>query len=159
MANSTFSVLANERYFEDYIPDSVYEFGSIVVEEKEIIEFAKRYDPQVFHTNPVAARNTIFGGLIASGWHTAALAMRLLVDNFIPHVACMGSPGIDEIRWLKAVRPGDEISIRVQVLEAKRSKSKPDRGTVRAFMEVLNQNREIVMSQSALIVMLCRDKT
>jgi len=158
MTNSTFSVPANERYFEDYVPGSVYEFGSIVVEEKEIIEFAKRYDPQVFHTDPVAARNTRFGGLIASGWHTAAISMRLFVDHYISHVAGMGSPGVDEIRWFTPVRPGDELSIRVKVLEAKRSQSKPDRGAVRAFMEVLNQNREVVMSRSAVIIMLCRTK-
>lgn len=158
MVHSVFSVPANERYFEDYVLGSVYEFGSVVLDEKEIIEFAKRYDPQIFHTDPVAARSTRFGGLIASGWHTAALSMRLFVDHFISHVAGMGSPGVDEIRWLKPVRPGDELSIRVTVLEAKRSTSKPDRGMVRAFTEVLNQNGEVVMSQSALIIILCRNK-
>jgi len=141
------------------VPGAVYEFGSVVVEEREIIEFARRYDPQVFHTDPVAAQNTRFGGLIASGWHTAALSMRLFFDNFMSHVAGMGSPGVDEMRWFKPVRPGDELSIRVKVLEAKRSKSKPDRGGVRTSMEVLNQDREVVMSRSGVIIVLCRNKT
>jgi acyl dehydratase len=156
MTYSLFSVPIDERYFEDYIPGSVYEFGSITVDEEEIIEFARRYDPQVFHIDPEAARKTPFGGLIASGWHTAALVMRLLVDHYISRVACLGSPGADKLRWLKPVRPGDEISLRVTVLEATRSKSRPDRGTVRSFVEVMNRHREVVMSREAVNIMLCR---
>ncbi len=159
MTDSKFSVPVEERYFEDYVPGSVYEFGSIVVKEEEIIDFATRYDPQVFHTNPDAAQKTIFGGLVASGWHTAAIAMRLLVDHYISHVACLGSPGADELRWLKPVRPGDELSIRVTVLETRRSRSKPDQGIVRSFVEVMNQNREVVMTRKALSMMLCRNTT
>ena len=159
MTDSMFSVPAEEWYFEDYVPGSVYEFGSIVVEEEEIIDFATRYDPQVFHTNPDAAQKTIFGGLVASGWHTAAIAMRLLVDHYISHVACLGSPGADELRWLKPVRPGDELSIRVTVLETRRSRSKPDQGIVRSFVEVMNQNREVVMTRKAVGMMLCRNTT
>jgi acyl dehydratase len=157
MTDSKFSVPVEEWYFEDYVPGSVYEFGSIVVEEEEIIDFATRYDPQVFHTNPDAAQKTIFGGLVASGWHTAAIAMRLLVDHYISHVACLGSPGADELRWLKPVRPGDELSIRVTVLETRRSRSKPDQGIVRSFVEVMNQNREVVMTRKAVGMMLCRN--
>lgn len=157
MTDSKFSVPVEEWYFEDYVPGSVYEFGSIVVEEEEIIDFATRYDPQVFHTNPDAAQKTIFGGLVASGWHTAAIAMRLLVDHYISHVACLGSPGADELRWLKPVRPGDELSIRVTVLEKRRSRSKPDQGIVRSFVEVMNQNREVVMTRKAVGMMLCRN--
>lgn len=156
MPHSPFSVSIDERYFEDYVPGSVYEFGSITVDEEEIIEFATRYDPQVFHTDPDAARKTTFGGLIASGWHTAALAMRLLVGHYISRVACLGSPGADKLRWLKPVRPGDELSVRVTVLETTRSKSRPDRGTVRSFVEVMNQHREVVMSREAVSIMLCR---
>jgi acyl dehydratase len=158
MINAGFDVPIDERYFEDYVPGAIYEFGSIVATEEEIIEFARRYDPQLFHVDPVAARKSEFGGLIASGWHTAALAMRLLVDHYISHVASMGSPGAGEVRWLKPVRPGDELSIRVKVLEARRSKSKPDRGVVESFVEVLNQNREVVMIRKAIGITRCRNK-
>lgn len=92
MQNTTFSVPIENRYFEDYIAGSVHEFGSIMVEEKEIITFAKRFDPQVLHTDPDAAKDTVFGGLIASGWHTAVLMMRLFVDHYLSHVASLGSP-------------------------------------------------------------------
>jgi acyl dehydratase len=157
MADSRFAVPVNERYLEDYVPGSVYEFGSILVEEKEIIDFALRYDPQVFHVDPAAAENTVFGGLIASGWHTAALAMRLLVDHFISSIACLGSPGTDEVRWLKPVRPGDTLSLRVTVLETRPFQSRADRGLVRSFVEVLNQDREVVMTRIALSIFLSRE--
>ena len=159
MAISTFTVPIDKRYLEDYEPGAVYEFGSVVVEEEEIIAFARRYDPQVFHTDPAAARKTVFGGLVASGWHTAALAMRMLVDHYVSHVACLGSPGADELRWLKPVRPGDRLSLRVTVLKVKRSRSKPDRGVVRSFVEVLNQAREVVMTRQAVGIMLRRPGT
>ena len=111
MTDFTFSMPAEKQYFEDQVLGSVYEFGSIVVEEEEIIAFATRYDPQVFHTDPDTARKTIFGGLVASGWHTAVLAMRLLVDHYISYLANLGSPGVDELRWPKPVCPGDELSV------------------------------------------------
>jgi acyl dehydratase len=154
-----FSPPAEDRYFEDYVPGSVYEFGSIVMEEKEMIDFAMRYDPQVFHIDPDAARKTVFGGLIASGWHTGASSMRLMVDHYLSRVASLGSLGIDEVRWLKPVRPGDELSIRVTVLRARRSQSKPDRGIVQALVEVMNQNREVVMSRTAVNIVRCRNAT
>jgi acyl dehydratase len=147
-----------KRYFEDYIAGSVYEFGAVAVEEKEIIEYATRYDPQIFHTNPDAARATQFGGIIASGWHTAGIAMRLLVDNYLPHGASLGSPGVDELRWHKPVSPGDVLSVRVSVMETRHSESKSDRGIVRSFVEILNQKREVVTSWRGMAVMLCRDK-
>ena len=156
MAQSSFAVPVDQRYFEDYAPGSVHEFGPIKVEETEIIEFARRYDPQVFHIDPEAAKRTIYGGLIASGWHTAGLMMRLLVDHYLSHVASLGSPGIDELRWLKPVRPGDELTVRVTVLETRRSRSKPDRGIVRSFVEVLNQGGEVVMTLKAVNFMRCR---
>jgi acyl dehydratase len=157
MPNSEFNVPIDQRYFEDYVPGSTYEFGSILVEEEEIIAFAKRYDPQIFHTDPFAARNSIYGGLIASGWHTAALAMRLLVDHYVSHTACLGSPEADKLRWLKPVRPGDRLSVRVRVLETRCSASKPDRGIVRSSVEVLNQDREVVMSRMSVSIMLRRN--
>jgi acyl dehydratase len=128
-----------------------------MVEEKEIIAFAKRFDPQVLHTDPDGAKDTVYGGLIASGWHTAALMMRLFVDHYLSHVASLGSPGVEELRWLKPVRPGDEISLRVTVLETKRSRSKPDRGIVRSFIEAMNQDGEVVMDLKAVNFLRCRD--
>lgn len=154
-----FSVPAQDRYFEDYIPGSTYEFGSIPVEEKEIIEFATRYDPQIFHIDPDEAKKTMFGGLIASGWLTVALAMRLLVDHFVSKTASLGSPGVDELRWLKPVRPGDRLSVRATILEARRFDSKPDRGAVKALIEVLNQNREVVLSWKGVGIVKCRNET
>ena len=140
------------------MPGSVRTSGTVLVTEEEIIEFAKRYDPQVFHTDPVAARDSIYGGLVASGWHTAAMAMRLIVENYLSGVASVGSPGVDEVRWLKPVRPGDRLSVRVTVLEARRSESKPDRGIVRSLVEVLNQDMAVVMSFKGVTMVLCRNR-
>jgi acyl dehydratase len=146
-----------DRWFEDYEPGSVHEFGSIRVDEDEVLAFGRRFDPQVFHTDPEAAKATEYGGLIASGWHTAGLMMRLYSDHYLSKVATLVSPGIDNLRWLRPVRPGDELSLRVTVAEARRSRSKPDRGLVRSDVEVLNQRGEVVMTLSALNFFLCRD--
>jgi acyl dehydratase len=145
-----------DRYFEDYLPGSVQEFGSAAVEQSEIIEFAKRFDPQDFHIDPEAAAHGPFGGLIASGWHTGALMMRMFVDGYLSKVSSLGSPGIDELRWPRPVRPGDTLHIRATVLESKRSRSKPDRGIVWTLAEVLNQNGEVVMSIKAMTLIRCR---
>jgi acyl dehydratase len=158
MSSSSFTVPVERRYFEDYLVGSVHEFGSIAVEEDEIIAFAKRFDPQIFHTDPESAKRTIFGGLIASGWHTAGLMMRLFANNFLSKVASLGSPGVDELHWNRPVRPGDELSIRVTVLEKRRSRTKPDRGVVHSFIEVMNQNREVVMSMKAVNIFFCRER-
>ena len=146
MNGSTFTTSPDNRYFEDYIAGAVHEFGSIAVEEREVIDFGKRFVPLSYHTDPELAKKSIYGRLIASGWHTAALMMRLYTDHYLSKVANLGSPGGDELKWDKPVFPGDDLSIRVTVLEARRSESKPDRGIVRSFVEVLNQNREVVMS-------------
>ena len=136
----------NDRYFEDYIEGDIHCFGSITVELDELIAFAKRFDPQAFHVDPDAAKLTAFGGLIASGWHTGALAMRLFADHYLTHVASLGSPGIDELRWVRPVRPQDILSLRITVLKAVPSKSKPDRGAVTSLVEVFNQANEAVMT-------------
>jgi acyl dehydratase len=141
-----FSSAPENRYFEDYIVGSVHEFGALPVDEPEVIDFGRRFVPLSYHTDPEAAKKSIYGRLIASGWHTAALMMRLYTDHYLSQVANLGSPGGDELRWTKPVFPGDELSIRVTVLDARRSDSKPDRGIVQSFVEVLNQKREIVMS-------------
>jgi acyl dehydratase len=156
MNPSDFSAPITDRYFEDYRPGFVGEYGSITVSQEEVIEFARRFDPQEFHTDPIRAARGPFGGLIASGWHTSALMMRLYADHFVSKVAGLGSPGIDELRWRRPVRPGDTLSIRVTILEARRSSSKPDRGLVRVQIEVLNQDKEIVMSLKAMTLFLCR---
>jgi acyl dehydratase len=151
-----FAVPAADRYFEDYRPGTVAEYGEIRVEEAEIIDFAGRFDPQDMHLDPAAAAWGQFGGLIASGWHTAAMMMRLFADNFLSKPASLASVGIDELRWLKPVRPGDVLRIRVSVLEATRSRSKPDRGMVRSLVEVLNQDGHVVMSLKPMNIIGCR---
>jgi acyl dehydratase len=142
----TFSRPISDRYFDDYVEGDVHRFGTIAVEADEIIAFAKRFDPQTMHTDPEAAKHTPFGGLIASGWHTASLVMRLYVEHYLTHVASLASPGLDELRWLKPVRPGDTLSVRVTVLKTAPSKSKPDRGAVTSFVEAINQAGDIVMT-------------
>jgi acyl dehydratase len=146
MNRSTFTTSPDNRYFEDYVTGAVHEFGSITVEEQEILDYGKRFVPLSYHTDPELAKKSIYGRLIASGWHTAALMMRLYTDHYLSKVANLGSPGGDELRWDKPVFPGDDLSIRVTVLETRLSESKPDRGIVRSFVEVLNQKREVVMS-------------
>ena len=140
-----FSTLPTERCFEDFTVGATYVCGSTRVTEDEIIRFAEAYDPQAMHVDRVLAAEGPFGGVIASGWHTVALIMRLVVDNFLPHNG-LPSPGIDELRWILPVRPGDTLTLRATVTEARRSRSKPDRGLIHSFLEVLNQNNEVVMT-------------
>jgi len=147
-----------DRYFEDYVAGSVHEFGRITVEEHDVVEFARRYDPQPFHVDPEAAKHTSFGGLIASGWHTAGLMMRLVVDHYLSHVGSLASPGVDELRWTQPVRPGDTLSVRATVLETRRSRSKPDRGIVHTLFDVLNQRGEVVMSVKAMNMLQARER-
>ena len=146
MHRSSFVHPPEDRYFEDYVPGAVHEFGSIVVDEEEVLEFGKRYVPLSYHVDREAAKKSIYGGLIASGWHTAALMMRVYTENYLSQVANLGSPGGDELRWDKPVFAGDRLSVRATVLETRRSESRPDRGIVRTFIEVLNQKGEVVMS-------------
>ena len=146
MSGSGFTHAPDDRYFEDYVPGAVHEFGCIEVKEAEVLEFGKRYVPLPYHVDREAAKDSIYGGVIASGWHTAALMMRIYTENYLSKIANLGSPGGDELRWDKPVFPGDELSVRATVLETRRSESRPDRGIVRTFIEVLNQKREVVMS-------------
>lgn len=135
-----------QRWFEDYAPGEVFEFGQYEVTEEEIIGFARQYDPQPFHVDPEAAKASPYEGLIASGWMTAALAMRMVCEHFIPPQSSMGSPGVDQVRWLHPVRPGDRLRMRVSILAVQRSRSKPDRGVVTVRQEVINQHQQTVMS-------------
>ena len=146
-----------DRHFEDFLPGMTSMLGPIPIAEADIIEFALKYDPQPIHTDPVAAAAGPFRGLIASGWHTVSLVMRVLVENYLAREASLASPGIDELRWLKPVRPGDKLSVRVTVLDARRSRSKPDRGLVRTSIEAVNQDDEVVMTLIAMNLFRCRD--
>jgi acyl dehydratase len=158
MSQGAFPTPPSDRYLDDYVKGAVYEFGEIEVKEAEIISFAKQFDPQLFHIDPEAAKETIHGGLIASGWHTAAMSMRLYVEHYLPGAASLGSPGLDELRWTKAVRPGDVLSLRVTVDDVRPSRSKPDRGVLFSSTQVLNQEGELVMSMKAINLVLYREK-
>jgi len=137
------------RYFDDYLPGATYDCGIFSVGEDEIISFAKQFDPQPFHVDLEAAARGPFGGLIASGWHTAALVMRQLVDHYLSAEASLGSPGLDEMRWPDPVRPGDTLRVRATVAEARRSLSKPDRGIMKTVIEAVNQDGRTVMRATA----------
>jgi acyl dehydratase len=138
------------RYFEDFREGETVELGSFSYTEREIIDFAREFDPQPMHTDPVAAQSSTYGGLIASGWQTATSYMRRLVDGIMRESESIGSPGIDRLRWLKPVRAGDRLRARFTVLDARASNSRPDWGIVRSRGEVLNQNDEVVMDVEAV---------
>ncbi len=134
------------RFLDDLVPGESLEFGSKEVTEPEIIAFARQFDPQPFHLDPIAAAASPFGGLIASGWHTASMGMRMMVDHLLgPDSGSIGSPGVDELRWLKPVRPGDVLRVRAEIIDVTPSRSKPDRGTARIRYELLNQKDEVAM--------------
>lgn len=131
-------------YFEDFAVGSKRDLGSHLVTEEEILTFARQYDPQPFHIDKEAAQKSIYKNLISSGWMTCSIMMRLLVDNMTSKAASMGSPGVDEIRWLKPVYAGDTLSVSLVVLDARASSSKPDRGVVHTQWEATNQRGELV---------------
>jgi acyl dehydratase len=139
--SSSFTTTIDDRYFEDYVAGAV---ETIAVAQQEVLDFGKRFVPLSYHTDPELASKSIYGGLIASGWHTAALMMRPYTANCLSRVANLGSPGCDELKWDRPVFPGDDLSIRVTVLETRRSESKPGSRYVRSYVEVLNQKREVV---------------
>jgi len=151
-----FATPIGDRYFEDYLPGSIHVYGPINVEEREVIDFARKFDPQYIHVDPAAAASGPFHGLIASGWHTAGLVMRLLVDHYLSSVASLASPGVDDLRWTAPVRPGDRISVRVTVEQATRSRSTPNRGTIISAVEAFNQDGIKVASMRAINLMRTR---
>jgi acyl dehydratase len=157
LSDDDFSVPMDDRYFEDYKPGAVYEYGHITVSEAEILDFARAFDPQPIHVDPAFAAQGPFRGLIASGWHTAAIMMRLFADHYLSRVASLASPGIDELRWPAPLRPGDSVRLRATVVEARRSRSKPDRGLVRTQAELINQNGETVLRLTAMNLLRARD--
>jgi acyl dehydratase len=148
---------ASERFFEDYHTGATYEYGPIALSESDILEFGRRYDPQYLHVDRERARRGPYGGLIASGWQTMATAMRLFVDYFLPDGASLGSPGVDDLRWLRPVRPGDSLRIRVTVVGTRASKSRPDRGLVETSVETFNQADELVATMRAVNFIALRD--
>ncbi|MBV9828606.1 MAG: MaoC family dehydratase [Alphaproteobacteria bacterium] len=143
------------KYFEDYPVGAIFTGGPLAVSEPEILEFARRYDPQPMHVDKTAAADGRYGGLIASGWHTGSLMMQMLAAHFVPE-GNLASPGLDELRWIRPVRPGDDLSLRVTVLEARRSRTKPDQGVVKSLVEVLNQDGAQVMTLKPISLMRCR---
>jgi acyl dehydratase len=137
-------------YLEDFAPGQVRESPPRTLTKDEIGAFARQYDPQPFHLDEEAARRSVFGGLIASGWQTVGIMMRLLWDTFLKDTSSLGSPGSDEIRWLKPVRPGDTLRARFTIVEVTPSRTKLDRGIVRTFTEVMNQHDEVVMTHRGM---------
>ena len=135
-------------YFEDIAVGDKTISESRTVTKEEILDFAHKYDPQPFHIDEEAAKKSIYGGLIASGWHTASTLMRLLVDNMTNNRAGLGSPGFDDLRWILPIRPSDSLRYESTVIEARKSESRPDMGIVRAEIKLFNQNDEVVLSLS-----------
>lgn len=138
------------RYWDDYEVGQKFELGSTSFTADEIIDFATRYDPQSFHVDAAAAAKSMFGGLIASGWHVNAKLMRLFVDNYVDQRTALGSPGIDELRWLKPVRPGDRLTAWVECASKVPSRSRPEMGVVHEHWQAINQKGELVMTAKGI---------
>ena len=143
--------------FEDFKPGTAMTYGRYAVTLDEIRAYASEYDPQPMHLDAVAAQRSLLGGLAASGWHSCCMMMRMLTDSFLINTSCMGAPGVDEVRWLKPVYPGDVLTVRHTVLSSKVSQSKPDRGFVSFHFEMLNQNGDVVLDQRNAIMFCLRD--
>ena len=143
--------------FEDFKPGTAMTYGRYAVTLDEIRAYASEYDPQPMHLDAVAAQRSLLGGLAASGWHSCCMMMRMLTDSFLINTSCLGAPGVDEVRWLKPVYPGDVLTVRHTVLSSKVSQSKPDRGFVSFHFEMLNQNGDVVLDQRNAIMFGLRD--
>ena len=146
-----------KTYWEDFKTGERENIGSVVVDRDEVIEFASRYDPQPFHVDEAAAGQSIYGGLIASGWHTCAMGMRLMCDSYLLASASLGSPGLENVRWLRPVRPGDTLTAYRTIEHARVSASRPDRGIVKTLWEVENQKGELVLTMSGIQFFLRRN--
>ncbi|HET9925720.1 MAG TPA: MaoC family dehydratase [Methylomirabilota bacterium] len=144
------------KYFEDVEIGETTRFGRYEVTREEIVDYARQFDPQPFHLDEEAARASMFGGLIASGWHTGAMFIRMVCDDMVPEAATAGSMGFDDLKWLKPVRPGDVLSVESVVRGKSESGSRPDRGTVKIESRVSNQRGEVVMSLVSLVIYLRR---
>ena len=155
-AYDEFATTIDDRFLDDYTEGARYRFGEESVNAEEIMEFARRYDPQSIHTDPEAAARGPFGGLIASGWQTAALMMRLFADNYLTSVASLASPGIDELRWVRPLRPGDRLTLVCETTGVRPSRSKPDRGVLTTDVTLLNQDGDPVLTATALNIVARR---
>ncbi len=144
-------------YFEDLEPGKTENIGTYDVSKEEIIEFASKYDPQPFHINEDIAKQSVFGSLCASGWHTCAMTMRVLVDHLMKQgLASQGSPGVDDIRWKRPVFPGDTLHVKGCVLEKRDSKSRPNLGLAKSRYQVFNQNDDLLMEMTTNVMVLKR---
>jgi len=138
-------------YFEDLAVGETRRFGTYEATKEEIVDFAERYDPQPMHVDEEAASESMFGGIVASGWHVGAMCMRLLVENLLADSKAMGSPGVDDLRWHEPVRPGDELAVETEILAKRPSESRPDRGIVRVDVRAFKRDETLVTSMEALI--------
>ena len=136
----------HKYYWEDFKPGDTFPMGERAIDRDEVMAFARQFDSQPFHIDEAAAERSIYGGLIASGWHTVAMVMRMMCDSYLNQSASLGSPGVDNVRWLKPVRPGDTIRAQRTVLESRASQSRPEMGLVKTRWEVFNQDGELVMT-------------
>lgn len=151
-----FSTAPTDRFFEDYRVGVTYVCGTFTLTEDEIIRFASQYDPQMMHIDRDLAAKGPFGEIIASGWHTVGRAMRLVVENFLPHNG-LAAPGIDELRWPRPVRPGDVLTLHATIEQARRSRTKPDRGLLHTLLELVNQDGEVVMTMKPMNLVRVRN--
>jgi|TARA_Y100000385_G_scaffold227404_1_gene238314 acyl dehydratase len=147
----------NKLFWEDFVPDVRELMGEVTVDLEEVVAFAKRYDPQPFHVDVQEAEKSIYGGIIASGWHTCSMVMRLMCDSYLVNSSSLGSPGIEEVKWLSPVYPGNVLSAFRTVVETRASASKPDRGIVKTFWEVENEKGQLVMSMIGINFFLRRE--
>lgn len=145
------------RYWEDFKVGEVEQIGDRKVDRDEVVAFARQFDPQPFHIDEAAAAKSMYGGLIASGWHTCSMVMRMMCDAYLVDSASVGSPGIDNLKWLKPVRPGDTIRAQRTTLESRASKSRPEIGIVSNRWEVFNQEGELVMTMEGYGMFKRRD--
>lgn len=146
-------------YLEDFTEGDRSEVGSHTFDEAAIVAFAREFDPQPFHVDRAAAEASMFGGIIASGWHTCAVMMRILCDGAILRWASIGSPGVDELRWKRPVRPGDTVRVFVTIVEVRPSKTKPDRGVLVSDIEIQNQRDEVVLTVRTMNMLYRRPGT
>jgi acyl dehydratase len=153
---AVFTTPPTDRFFEDYEVGATYDLGSFTVSEDEIIAFASVYDPQAMHIDRELAASGPFGGVIASGWQTMSLTMRKIADSFLPHNG-LPSPGIDELRWPNPMRPGDRLTVRATIVQARRSRTKLDRGLINSLIETVNQTGEVVLSIRPMNLVRCRN--
>ncbi|KPG82427.1 hypothetical protein AEQ27_09595 [Frigoribacterium sp. RIT-PI-h] len=156
---SPFAQRLAERFFEDYVPGLALEHGSYRVTADEIVDFGRRFDPHDMHVDAVRAEATPLGGLVASGWHTTAMMMRLMVESYLNQAASVASPGVDELRWSAPVHAGDVLRARFTVVDTRPSASRPDRGVVRTRIELRNQQDRAVMTQVMTNLVLSRPDT